>query len=154
MRIRSSRSWCSNFTKKTLVFPISANFQWQLITWFFFHQHIEMVTLIPRFPLSAKSCAMEVSKTKQSEFKMADETPSWIDLGVASHVNRLLCPFNSSLNENSNGHLYIKIKSLQNSFSPYLYAKFSACFLVPISCTIAKNCWWPSNFSCFSNTSL
>ena len=52
-------------------------------------QHIEMVTLMPRFPLSANNCAMVVSKTKQSEFIMAEETPSWIDLGVASHVNLL-----------------------------------------------------------------
>ena len=40
------------------------------------NQHIEMVTLIPRFPLSANSCAIVVSKTKQSEFIMAEETPS------------------------------------------------------------------------------
>ena len=39
-------------------------------------QHIEIVTLIPRFPLSAKSCAIVVSKTRQSEFIMADETPA------------------------------------------------------------------------------
>ena len=58
-----------------------------LIKSFSSDQHIEIVTLIPRFPLSANSCAMVVSKTKQSEFIMADETPSWIDLGVASHVN-------------------------------------------------------------------
>jgi hypothetical protein len=36
----------------------------------------------------------------------------------------------------------------------YLYAKFSACFLDPMSCTIAKNCWCPSNFSCFSSTNI
>jgi hypothetical protein len=36
----------------------------------------------------------------------------------------------------------------------YLYAKFSACFLDPMSCTMAKNCWCPSNFSCFSSTNI
>ena len=62
-----------------------------------FPHAIEIVTLIPRFPLSANNCAMEVSNTRQSEFKIADETPSWIERGIASHVRRLLCPFNSSL---------------------------------------------------------
>ena len=38
-------------------------------------QHIEIVTFIPRFPLSAKSWAIVVSKTRQSEFIMADDTP-------------------------------------------------------------------------------
>ncbi len=60
-------------------------------------QHMEMVTLMPRFPLSAKSCAMEVSKTRQSEFMMADETPSWMERGVASQVRRRRWPFSSSL---------------------------------------------------------
>ena len=68
-----------------------------LIKSFSSDQHIEIVTLIPRFPLSANSCAMVVSKTKQSEFIMADETPSWIDLGVASHVNLRRWPFSSNL---------------------------------------------------------
>ena len=36
----------------------------------------EIVTLIASFPLSAKSCAIVVSKTRQSEFIMADETPA------------------------------------------------------------------------------
>ncbi len=36
----------------------------------------------------------------------------------------------------------------------YRYAKFSACFFEPINCTMAKNCWWPSYFSCFSSTSI
>ena len=66
------------------------------------NQHIEMVTLIPRFPLSANSCAIVVSKTKQSEFIMAEETPSWIDLGVASHVNLRRWPFNSNLKQVKN----------------------------------------------------
>jgi len=96
-----------------------------------FTQHMDMVTLMPRLPLSANSWAIEVSKTRQSEFMMAELTPSWIDLGVASQVRRRRWPFSSNL-----------------------YAKFSACFLVPMSCTIAKNCWWPSNFSCFSSTSM
>lgn len=60
-------------------------------------QAIEMVTLIPRFPLSANNCAIEVSNTRQSEFKIAEDTPSWIERGIASHVRRLLCPFSSSL---------------------------------------------------------
>lgn len=62
---------------------------------------------------------------------MAEATPSWMLLGVASQVNRLRCPFSSNL-----------------------YAKFSACFREPINCTMAKNCWWPSYFSCFSKTSM
>ncbi len=37
---------------------------------------MEIVTLIPRFPLSAKSCAIDVSKTRQSLFMIADDTPS------------------------------------------------------------------------------
>ena len=125
------------------------------------NQHIEMVTLIPRFPLSANSCAIVVSKTKQSEFIMAEETPSWIDLGVASHVNLRRWPFNSNLKQVKNllilillhlkGFVQFDEEKVQTY---YLYAKFSACFLVPMSWTMAKNCWWPSNFSCFSNTSL
>jgi len=99
--------------------------------WGRWYQHIEMVTLIPRLPLSAKSCAMLVSKTRQSEFRIAEDTPSWMERGVASQVNRRRCPFNSNL-----------------------YAKFSACFRVPMSWTMAKNCWCPSNFSCFSRTSM
>lgn len=62
-------------------------------------QHMDIVTFIPRFPLSANSWAMEVSNTKQSEFMMADWTPSCMDLGVASHVNLRLGPFNSNLIE-------------------------------------------------------
>jgi hypothetical protein len=60
-------------------------------------QTIEMVTLMPKLPLSANSWAMLVSNTRQSEFMIAEETPSWMDLGVASHVRRLLCPFSSNL---------------------------------------------------------
>ena len=51
-------------------------------------QHMDMVTLIPKLPLSAKSKAIEVSKTRQSELSMADETPSWMERGVASQVSR------------------------------------------------------------------
>ena len=43
-------------------------------------QHMDMVTLMPRLPLSANSWAMEVSNTRQSEFIIAELTPSWIDL--------------------------------------------------------------------------
>lgn len=90
-----------------------------------------MVTLIPRLPLSANSCAMDVSKTKQSEFIIALEMPSCIERGIASHVRRRRLPFSSSR-----------------------YAKFSASLRDPMSCTIAKNCWCPSNFSCFSSTNM
>ena len=58
---------------------------------------MEIVTLIPRFPLSANNWAMLVSNTKQSEFIMAVDTPSWILLGVASQVSLRLWPFNSKL---------------------------------------------------------
>ena len=37
---------------------------------------MEIVTLMPRLPLSANSCAIEVSNTKQSEFMIAELTPS------------------------------------------------------------------------------
>lgn len=94
-------------------------------------QHMDIVTFIPKLPLSANNWAMEVSNTRQSEFMMADWTPSCMDRGVASQVSLRLGPFNSNL-----------------------YAKFSACFLDPMSCTMAKNCWWPSNFSCFSSTNM
>ena len=52
-------------------------------------QHMDMVTLIPRFPLSANSWAMLVSNTRQSELRIAEDTPSCIDLGVASQVSLL-----------------------------------------------------------------
>merc|ERR1719479_6566 len=38
---------------------------------------------------------MEVSNTRQSEFIIAELTPSWIDLGVASQVRRRLWPLSS-----------------------------------------------------------
>ena len=60
-------------------------------------QHIDIVTFIPRFPLSANSCAMFVSNTRQSLFMIADCTPSWMLRGVASQVKRRRWPFNSSL---------------------------------------------------------
>lgn len=56
-----------------------------------------MVTLIPKFPLSAKCWAMQLSNTKQSDPIMADATPSWLERGMASQISRLLLPFNSSL---------------------------------------------------------
>lgn len=56
-----------------------------------------MVTLIPRLPLSANSCAILLSNTKQSEPIMADATPSWLERGIASHVRRRRLPFNSRL---------------------------------------------------------
>lgn len=60
-------------------------------------QHIEMVTLMPRFPRSANSWAMFVSNTRQSLATMADWTPSWMLRGVASHDRRRRWPFSSSL---------------------------------------------------------
>ena len=39
-------------------------------------QHMEIVTLMPKLPFSAKSCAMLVSKTRQSLFIMAVAIPS------------------------------------------------------------------------------
>ena len=45
---------------------------------------MEMVTLMPRLPFSAKSCAMDVSNTRQSLFMMAVAMPSWMERGVAS----------------------------------------------------------------------
>lgn len=56
-----------------------------------------MVTLIPRLPLSAKCWAMELSNTRQSEPIIADATPSWLDLGIASQIKRRLFPFSSNL---------------------------------------------------------
>lgn len=35
-------------------------------------QHMDIVTLMPRLPLSENNWAMEVSNTKQSEFMIAD----------------------------------------------------------------------------------
>ncbi len=52
---------------------------------------------MPKLPFSANNWAIEVSKTRQSEFNMADDTPSWMERGVASHVSRRLCPLNSNL---------------------------------------------------------
>ena len=58
---------------------------------------MDIVTLMPKFPLSANNCAIDVSKTKQSEFMIAELTPSCIDLGVASQVRRRRCPLSSNL---------------------------------------------------------
>lgn len=103
------------FTKWTL-FPLMMNVYWWIskdfrrnspiikipttcnavaCQWLF--QHIEIVTLMPRLPLSANRCAMLVSNTRQSLFIMADCTPSWMLRGVASQVRRLRWPFSSSL---------------------------------------------------------
>ena len=60
---------------------------------------MDMVTLMPRLPLSANSCAMDVSKTRQSLFMMAELTPSWMERGVASQVSRRRWPFSSNLEE-------------------------------------------------------
>ena len=54
---------------------------------------MDMVTLMPRLPLSAKSWAMEVSKTRQSEFMMAELTPSWIDLEQSKVLTKKTKPF-------------------------------------------------------------
>lgn len=59
---------------------------------------MEMVTLMPKLPVSANNWAMVVSKTRQSEFRIAEDTPSWILLGVASQVRRRRCPLSSNLN--------------------------------------------------------
>ena len=68
-RFGFSYSLCStHFFKELFFFEITGQEA--------YYQHIEMVTLIPRLPLSAKSCAIDVSKTRQSEFIIADETPS------------------------------------------------------------------------------
>lgn len=39
-------------------------------------QTTEIVTLIPKLPLSANNCAIDVSNTRQSELRIADATPS------------------------------------------------------------------------------
>lgn len=61
-----------------------------------------MVTLIPKFPLSAKCWAIELSKAKQSDAIIADATPSWLDLGIASQIKRRRFPFNSNLKTKRN----------------------------------------------------
>lgn len=64
----------------------------ELVCFFFENKTVyttEMVTLIPRLPLSANSCAIDVSNTRQSEFRIALATPSCIERGIASHVKRL-----------------------------------------------------------------
>lgn len=66
---------------------------------------MDIVTLIPRFPVSAKSWAMVVSKTRQSELRIAEETPSWMLRGVASQVRRRRWPFSSNLNQSITIHL-------------------------------------------------
>lgn len=48
----------------------------------------EIVTLMPRLPLSANRAAVFESKTRQSDIAMAGWTPSWMLCGVASQVRR------------------------------------------------------------------
>ena len=91
----------------------------------------EIVTLMGKFPFSPKCCTILVSNIKQSLLPIVEATPSWMLLGLASHVSRRPWPLSSNL-----------------------YVKFSACFWVPIIWTIAKNCWWFSCLSCFSSTSI
>ena len=68
----------------------------------YLYLHEDIVTLIPRLPLSANSWALDVSKTRQSEFKIAEDTPSWMDRGVASHVILRRLPLSSNLATASN----------------------------------------------------
>lgn len=72
------------------------------------NQHTkDMVTLMPKLPLSANSWAIELSKTKQSDPIMAEATPSWLERGIASQVKRRLFPFNSNLQkQNKSTYLY------------------------------------------------
>jgi len=63
----------------------------------YFTQTIDIVTLIPRFPFSENSFAVLVSKNKQSELRIAEDTPSWIEIGVASQISLLRLPFSSNL---------------------------------------------------------
>ena len=56
-----------------------------------------MVTLMGRFPFSAKYSAMVVSKMRQLVLEMTLAMPSWMLLGLASHVSFLSRPTNSSL---------------------------------------------------------
>lgn len=56
-----------------------------------------IVTLMPRFPFSAKSCAVGVSKARQSDCAMAWATPSWMLRGVASQQRRRRWVESSSL---------------------------------------------------------
>ena len=64
-----------------------------------------MVTLIGRFPFSAKYSAMDVSKMRQLVLEMTLAMPSWILRGLASHVNFLSRPTSSSLYL----HMYIVV---------------------------------------------
>ena len=46
--------------------------------------------------------------------------------------------------------------TIQKIFIYYKHTNLnsSASLAAPISCTTAKNCWWPSCFSCFSSTKM
>lgn len=125
-----------------------------------------MVTLIPRLPLSANNCAFVVSNSRQSLLLMAAWIPSWMECGVASHIRRLRGALSSSLHKaqfsiskrplkqrlTTNDDNIKQITQKKNQ--TYLYVKFSVWRRVPISWTMAKNCWWPSALSCFSSTSM
>ena len=56
-----------------------------------------IVTLIGKFPFSAKYSAMVVSKMRQFVLEMTLAMPSWILLGLASHVSFLSLPTSSNL---------------------------------------------------------
>ena len=77
--------------------------------------HMLMVTLMPRLPLSAKSCAMFVSNTRQSDVLIAAWTPSCMLRGVASHVRRRLWPFSSSLKHTQRNRLWPFSSSLKHT---------------------------------------
>ena len=74
-----------------------------------------------------------------------------------SHSNEFLLSCKQPINYWLNKKRLQTIKHLSKPsklYPTYLYAKLSACLRVPMSWTIAKNCWRPSNFSCFSKTNM
>lgn len=73
---------------------------------------------MPRLPLSAKCWAMELSNTRQSDPIIADATPSWLDLGIASQISLRRFPFNSNLKNYTIRKLTIK-----------LYDDYKPCFI-------------------------
>lgn len=80
----------------------------------------EIVTFMPRLPLSANNCAIDVSNTRQSEFKIAAATPSWLERGIASQVKRRRFPFNSKLE-----NIYFPLQILQHS-TVYTYILYKS----------------------------
>ncbi len=58
---------------------------------------LKIVTLMARFPFSPNSCAMVVSKMRQSLVDITLAIPSWMLRGFASHVSLRPCPISSSL---------------------------------------------------------